>query len=634
MTTGHLKIHSENILPIIKKWLYSDKDIFIRELVANACDAIHKVKLLREKGELEVSDEEFRIDLKINKEERTLQFTDTGIGMNADEVEKYIAQIAFSSAEDFMEKYQTDSDQNQIIGHFGLGFYSAYMAADTVDIDTLSYRENSEAASWSCDGSSDYELGSGKRSERGTEITLHINKDEDDFLDENHVRSILARYCTYLPIPIYLNDKRINEREPLWIKAPSECEKQDYIEFYRHLYPMEEDPLFWIHLNVDYPFNLKGILYFPKINRTMESKQFAIKLFCNRVFVSDASKEIIPDHLSVLRGAIDSPDIPLNVSRSTLQFDKTVRQVGSHISKKVADSLSSLYKSDRDRFITCWKDIELVVKLGVMQDDKFYQRVKDFLIWKNHDGSWVTVEDYLERNGEKTSNKIYYTNDEKTASQFLDIYKKQGIEVLFADRLLDTHVIGFLERKLDNVSFQRIDGAIDESIIDKDRESTLLDSEGKTNSSRLADFISGKLNDENVSVEAKSLASDSLPAFVMMDEQERRLRDFMRERERHGMEVPSSVAKQTFVVNTNSPLISSLEELNKKDAELAGEVVKDLYELSLLSQREIEPEMLNQFIERSNYVLERLTCQAVKGDAPTATTTEESHEKEAISCNK
>ncbi|MBS0649908.1 MAG: molecular chaperone HtpG, partial [Verrucomicrobia bacterium] len=370
MAQGTLKIHTENILPIIKKWLYSDKDIFVRELVSNACDAMQKCKVLREHNQIEALDDEFRIDIVIDKEKRTLTISDTGIGMTADEVEKYIAQIAFSGAEEFLGKYKTQNEKDQIIGHFGLGFYSAYMVAEKVTIDTLSYQNNSTPVFWSCDGSSEYQIDAGARSKRGTDIILHIDKDNEEFLEEAKIRSILQQYCAFLPFPIHLNGTHLNSKQPLWIKPANECTEQEYLDFYHALYPMDPDPIFWIHLNVDYPFNLKGILYFPKITRRFDWNHSLIKLFCNRVFVSDNCKDLIPDYLMVLRGAIDSPDIPLNVSRSYLQMDRTVRQLSSHIAKKVTDRLSSLYTTDRAKFLEAWPDIEMIIKLGILQDEK------------------------------------------------------------------------------------------------------------------------------------------------------------------------------------------------------------------------------------------------------------------------
>jgi molecular chaperone HtpG len=606
MSKGNLEIHSENILPIIKKWLYSDKDIFVRELVSNACDAIQKVKLLTDRGEIEKGDGEFRVDIKIDKTNQTLTFSDNGIGMDAEEVRKYIAQIAFSGAEDFLSKYKTNNEKDQFIGHFGLGFYSAYMVADKVEINTLSYKKDAEPAFWSCDGSSEYLLEKGTRASRGTDITLFIDKEDEEYLEDAKMSEILKRYCSFLPVPVYLNDKRINPQEPLWIKAPSECTTEEYLEFYRHLYPMQEDPLFWVHLNVDYPFHLKGILYFPKIQRNFDMSKNSIKLYCNRVFVSDQCKDVIPEYLMVLRGIIDSPDIPLNVSRSYLQMDRTVRQLASHISKKVSDSLSSLYKTDREKFISCWDDVSMVVKLGIVEDEKFYERSKEFLIWRDTDGNWTTLEEYLERNREKTKGKVLYTKDEKHTAHFLDVYRQKGVEVLCASSPIDPYLINYLEPKISPATFQRIDGAIDENILDTSREKNILDAEGKTEAAKLAEFIRSKL-DQHVTVEAKSLASDQLPGFIMIDENQRRLRDYMISLD------PSQVvsshmafAPKTFVVNTNNPLISVLPKIDKIDAELAADVVKEIYELALLSQREMDPAHLNDFIGRSNRILEKL----------------------------
>jgi molecular chaperone HtpG len=605
MTTGTLKIHTENILPIIKQWLYSDKDIFVRELVSNACDAIQKCRMLRDHGELQASDEEFRIDLRLDKEARTLTFTDNGLGMAAEEVEKYIAQVAFSGAEEFLGKYRSENEKDQIIGHFGLGFYSSYMVAEQVTIDTLSYRQQAEAAYWSCDGSSSYTLDQGKRKERGTEITLFISKDNEEFLEESRIRSILQHYCAFLPFPIYLNGSQINKKQPLWLKNASECTDSEYLEFYRSLYPMEPDPIFWIHLNVDYPFHLKGILYFPKINRRFDWNQNSIKLFCNRVFVSDHCKDLIPDYLMVLRGALDSPDIPLNVSRSTLQMDRTVRQLSQHISKKVTDRLSSLYTNEREQFLKAWPDIEMIIKLGMLQDDKFYDRSKDFLIWKNIKGEWTTITDYLERHSSKHKNKVFYTTEDQQHSHILDLYTQQGIEVLIASSLVDTPLISKLEDKLDEVKFQRIDGAIDDTILDKEREKTLLDADGKTESVKIADFIRQHLNiDKNLTVEAKSLQNDSIPALLVVDEEMRRMRETMALTQQT---LPYELfAKRTFVVNTNNKLIQAIYRLKTKDTDLAKEMVHHLYELSLLSQRELDSSALAQFIARSNQILEKV----------------------------
>lgn len=613
MSTGKLQIHSENILPIIKQWLYSDKDIFVRELVSNACDAIQKVKTLRDLGEAVAQDDEFRIDLTTDLENKQLTISDTGIGMTSDEVERYIAQLAFSGAEEFVEKYQSQKEGEQIIGHFGLGFYSAYMVAGRVEIDTRSYGSDSQPAHWSCDGSSQYELTEGTRANRGTEIVLHIAEGEEEYLDEERLRTILNHYCAFLPYPIYLNGSHLNEKRPLWLKPASECTDDEYLDFYRQLYPGSEDPLFWIHLNVDYPFNLKGILYFPKMRRDFNFEKNTIKLFCNRVFVSDNCKDLIPDYLMVLQGAIDSPDIPLNVSRSYLQMDRTVRQLSGHISKKVSDRLISFYRDNRDRFIQCWPDLEVIVKLGAIQDEKFYERVKECLIWKNLANEWTTLDEYLERNKEKHENKIFYSPDERRRPHFLEIYQQRGIEVLFTHPAIDSHLIQFLEHKQPALSFCRIDGAIDDLLLDKKREKTVLDSQGKTEATRLADLLRSALDVEGLEVTAKSLASDNLPGFIVIDERARRMRDMLImsdiEQGEKGLEGLLS-GKRTFVANTNSPLMQSLQTLGGRNPLLAKDLARQVYELALLSQRELRPDAMDGFIERNQALLQQLAQAA------------------------
>ena len=601
MSQGTLKIHSENILPILKKWLYTDRDIFLRELVSNACDAMSKLKILRDQGEADFKDEELRIDIDIDKENKMIKIRDTGLGMDKDEIEKYIAQLAFSGAEEFVKKYQ-DQKNEAIIGHFSLGFYSSFMVSDQVEIDSLSYKKKAKAAHWSCDGSPEYLLDGGTRETRGTAITLHINKESEEFLEENKLREMLLKHCRFLPYPIYLSGKQINDLEPLWIKPAAECTEKDYLDFYRALYPLEPDPIFWIHLNVDYPFHLKGILYFPKLSRRLDPNQSSLQLYCNRVFVSDHCKDLIPDYLTVLRGVIDSPDIPLNVSRSNLQMDRTVRQLASHISKKVSDKLAATLTNERESYIEKWPDIEMIIKLGILQDDKFYDRVKNCLIWKNSDGDWTTIEEYLNRNTDK---KVYYHHDEKHTTHFFDMYKEKGIEILFAPSHLDSPLMSFLEGKHSGAKFQRLDGAIDDVILDKEKEKTVLDADGKTEAVKLSELIQSKLDMDNVTVEAKSLASTSVPAFMMISEEERRMRDYF---SLSGQDLPPSLGrKRTFVVNTNSPLIQSIQKLNGRDQNLAKELVHQLYELSLLSQRELEPAAFSSFLKRSSDLLQQLT---------------------------
>lgn len=607
MEKKHLEIHSENILPIIKKWLYSDKDIFGRELVSNAVDALQKVKILRDNGQLPASDQELKVEIELDKAAKTLKFIDTGIGMNADEVQKYIAQIAFSGAEEFLNKYKSNEEQDQFIGHFGLGFYSAYMVADKVEINTLSQRPGEEAVFWSCDGSAEYELSKGTKQTPGTEIILHVNEDSEEFLDENRLSEMLSHYCSFLPFPIFLAGKQMNSHDPLWLKSPTECTEDEYLKFYRYLYPTEEDPLFWVHLNVDYPFHLKGILYFPKMRKDFDVNKNSVKLYCNRVFVSDNCKDLIPNYLMVLQGVIDSPDIPLNVSRSYLQMDRTVRQLGAHISKKVSDNLSNLYRNERERFYSVWKDISMIVKLGALEDEKFYERVKEFLLWKTSEGTWTTAEEYLERQREKTKDKIFYARDEKhSASHFLEMYKQKSIEVLYADAMIDPYLMQFLERKLTPAKFQRVDSSLDDHLLDKEREKTVLDASGKTEASRIADFVRDNLGDDKIEVEAKSLAADHLPGFIVLDENQRRMRDYM-----HSMASGENMdamdfIKKTFIVNTNNKLILAIQKIGTKHPALAKELTKQAYDLALLSQREMTPATINNFVSHTNRVLEEL----------------------------
>jgi len=579
MVQGTLKIHTENILPIIKKWLYSDKEIFLRELVSNSCDAIRKLQMI------DASASGLKIEITLDKSARTIQISDTGIGMTAEEVEKYIAQVAFSGAEEFVEKYKA---KNEIIGHFGLGFYSAYMVAEKVTIDTLSFQEGSVPALWSCDGSATYTLEEGSRKERGTTITLHVDQSSDEFLEEGRLREILLKYCPFLPYPIFLNGKQINEKEPLWLKSPSSCTEEEYLDFYQALYPAEPDPIFWIHVNIDYPFTLKGILYFPKISSRFDFGKNNLKLFCSRVFVTDNCKELVPDFLLHLRGAIDSPDIPLNVSRSSLQMDRTVRQLSAHISKKVADRLHTLYQTERENFLKAWPDIEVVVKLGMLQDDKFCEKAREFLVYKTISGDWISLPELPE--------KTYYCADPN--SHALELYKNHT--VVIASTPVDTALFQHLEAK-GTTRFQRIDGAVDDSLLDASREKTLLDPEGRTESSRIADFFRSLLS---IPVEAKSLASDTLPALLVSDEKVRRMRQAY---ELAGQTLPPFMAeKKTFVVNTNSPVVSSIYRLHERDPELAKSVGAHLYELTQLAQNELAPGAMGQFAARSAKLLQDL----------------------------
>lgn len=600
LAEGKLKIHSENILPIIKKWLYSDKDIFVRELVSNACDAISKIIYLRDQEGVAVDGDDFRIDLTLNKEAKTLTISDNGVGMTSEEVEKYIAQLAFSGAEEFVEKYKTSEEKDQFIGHFGLGFYSAFMVSKNVEIETLSYQEGAKGARWVCDGSSTYTLEeSDQRKSRGTDICLHIS--DEEYLEASKIRKILKTYCDFLPYPIYLDGELINKDEPIWIKSPKDLKDEDYLNFYHKLYPTEPDPIFWIHLNVDHPFHLKGVLFFPKITPRFDFQSSHIKLYSNRVYVSDNCKDLFPEYLTVLRGAIDSPDIPLNVSRSYLQMDSTVRKLSAHISKKVSDRLGALYLDEKEKFTTYWPDMETIIKLGILHDEKFYEKAKEFLLWKNTKEEWTTVEEYKERHKEAYKDKVFYTAKESQESQFLSLYNEKNIEVLYGGGPLDTAIYNYLEAKL-GVHFQRIDGGIDDIIIDKENEKTLLNAEGKSEAAVIGEQFKALLAKEDLEIEAKSLTSSTLPGFVLFDESTRRMRDYLSMTQK---EMPASLlGRQTFIINTNNPLITKIVSL--EDKALAKAMAEHLYDLSLLSQRELHPESLTPFINRSSEVLHKL----------------------------
>ncbi len=587
-----LKIHSENILPIIKQWLYSDKDIFIRELVSNATDAIQKLILL-EKGE-----PPFRIDVNINKEEKTITISDNGIGMTLEEVETYICQIAFSGAEDFIQKYSKEKDA--FIGHFGLGFYSAFMVSSSIEIHTKSYIEDASPAHWTSDGSSTYDLEVGTKETRGTDIILHV--EDEDYLNEEKIREILKTYCAFLHHPIFLNGNEINNKPPLWLKRPTDCTDQDYLDFYHTLYPTEPDPIFWIHLQIDHPFHLKAILYFPKITPRFDFQSSNIKLFCNRVFVTDNCKDLFPNYLTVLRGAIDSIDIPLNVSRSYLQKDAHVKKLGSHISKKIADKLGSLYTEEREKFISYWPEVETIVKFGILQDDKFYERAKSFLVWKTLDANWLTLDEYLAT----TPGKVYYTPDEAADSKFVALYKEKGIPVIKSGGPLDSALFNMLERNL-NIQFQRIDSAIDDLLLDPSKEKNSLDESGKSEAARIASELTTLLGEQNVTVEAKSLATHTLPAFIMIDEGTRRLRDYLTMTQKEMPKMP--LGGQTLVVNTNNSLVNAILTLKEKDPALAQKLTKELYDLSLLGQKELHPENLSAFIHQTTEILELLTAK-------------------------
>lgn len=609
MAKGNISVNSENLFPIIKKWLYSDKDIFLRELVSNACDAITKLKKLVSMGEANVSESDYKVNVLCDKENKKLVISDNGIGMTAEEVDKYINQIAFSGAAEFLSKYKDKTDEGgQIIGHFGLGFYSAFMVAEKVEIDTLSFADGAKAVKWSCDGSMEYELSDSDRTERGTTITLHIAEDSVEFLEEFTVRSVLNKYCSFLPVEIYFdtadkadsNDeeksetKPINDTTPLWTKNPKDCTDEEYKEFYTKVFADFNPPLFWIHLNVDYPFNLKGILYFPKLTHELNGAEGQIKLFNNQVFVADNVKEVIPEFLMLLKGVVDCPDLPLNVSRSFLQNDGYVKKISAHITKKIADKLTELYKKERDNYNTYWDDINIFIKYGCMRDEKFYDKVKDILIYKDTDGNYVTLSEHLEG---KENKEVYYVSDEKQQAQYINMFKEQGQNALILPSMMDNHFISFLEMKENEVKFKRIDSALSDSLTndeDKDEEKD----------SKIIELFKGSLGKEDLKIEVQSLKKEDVPAVILLSEQSRRMQEMYRAYGQ-GMGDLGSMFKDEFtlVLNRSNSLVNRITDIDANDAKM---ICEHIYDLAMISHQPLSGEEMTKFIERSNVILNKL----------------------------
>lgn len=610
--TGSISVHTENIFPIIKRWLYSDKDIFLRELISNAADAISKLRLIGYSGEFQTSGEEYEIRVDLDKDARTLTVSDNGIGMTAEEVKKYINQVAFSSAEEFLQKYQGGDVKQQIIGHFGLGFYSAFMVARRVELDTLSYKSGSEAVLWSCDGTTAFELTSSNRAERGTSVKLFIDDESAEFLDEAKIRDLIRNYCDFLPVPILFNGEGANRQKPLWTQSPGSLKDEDYKEFYNYLYPLGEEPLFWIHLNTDYPFNLQGILYFPRLRADLDWTKGQTRLFCNQVFVSNNVEEIIPQFLAPLQGAVDSPDIPLNASRSFLQNDRTVRRIADYITRKVGDRLKELYKEDYERYVQCWKDINMFIKYGVMNSDKFYEQVKDILIFEiAGEDRFTTLSDYIERNKERTAGKLYYTSDTGAQAPYIDLLKSQDIEVLVLDAYIDSHFVSFLERQNSDVRFARVDSDLDESVLHKDKAAEIVDPHtNKTRSEQLIELFQQKLGQARLKVRAEALKSEATPAVLLLPESLRRIKEMSALVNQKPMEF---LDDHTLVVNTSNPLIQNLQRLEDTggDEKLVSLICQHVYDLALLSQKSFDAAAMGQFIQRSNDVLTRLATRAV-----------------------
>ncbi len=592
---GSLSIHTENIFPIIKKWLYSEHDIFVRELISNAVDAMSKRKAVDANLDLE----KLKINVSIDKKKKTLEFNDTGIGMNAEEVKKYINQIAFSGAEDFVEKYK--NQQSNIIGHFGLGFYSSFMVSEKVTIDTLSYQENSEPVYWECDGSTEYILGKGKRKEVGTTITLYLNEESGDYLEDMKIQEILEKFCNFMPFPIEMGDKKINLTEALWNKKPTEVTEEQYKEFYKSMFKDWEDPLFWIHLNVDFPFNLKGILYFPKIKNEFDINKGRVKLYCNNVFVADNLKDFIPEFLLLLKGGIDIPDIPLNVSRSFLQQDKEVKKITGYIIKKVSDHFHDVFKTDRKKYETYWEDINNFIKYGILTDKDFAESMDDIIIFKSTIGDYVTLEEYKLRNSTvEKERKIYYTSSEDMQVTYLNLMKEHGIEVLITSSPLDGHIFQNLEMKHTDLRFSRIDSEINDVILNKNVDE-VKDADNKTESDKIKEAFETALNNPDVTIDPKSLKSESISGMIVFEEFMRRFQEM----NSLGMNKEADLLKRhTLVVNTANPTVKKVMEFKtegrEEDAALLANYIHDL---SLLEQKRFDGEELKSFIEKSNKIM-------------------------------
>lgn len=601
---GNISIHTENIFPIIKKFLYSDHEIFLRELVSNAVDASQKIKRLASIGEYSGELGELKVTVSFDKEAKTITISDAGLGMTAEEIKKYINQIAFSGATEFVEKYKDKGDEKAIIGHFGLGFYSAFMVAERVDIISKSYQEGSEAVKWTCDGSTEFEISEATREARGTDIILHVAEDSLEFLEEFKLKQILDKYCKFLPIEIEFQEKIINNPSPIWTKSPSELSDEDYLKFYEELYPFAEKPLFWIHLNVDYPFNLTGILYFPKVKNELQLQREKIQLYSRQVFITDEVKDVVPEFLMLLHGVIDSPDIPLNVSRSFLQADSNVKKINSHITKKVADKLAELFKTDRADFEQKFDNIGLFVKYGMISDEKFYDRAKDYCLVQNVDGKHFTLNEYAEYAQENQKDKnddvIYlYTSDVNAQDSFIQSAKKRGYDVLKLDSVLDSHFINQLETKLVKTSLKRVDADTIEKLIDKGVAVDVVLSE--TEKESVKKIFEDVINDKNKVVALEAMPVDELPAVITQNEFMRRMSDMSRAGG-GGMNMFGSMPNN-YIVSINANHASVAKILQTSDVEEQKKLAKQVYDLALLSQNMLTGADLTAFIQRTALAL-------------------------------
>ncbi len=660
--SGSLSINSQNIFPIIKKWQYSDHDNFYRELVSNGCDAITKLKKLALMGEYEEPDGvEYKVSVTVNPKEKTIQVSDNGLGMTEDEVEEYINQIAFSGAQDFLNKYKDKANEDQIIGHFGLGFYSAFMVADRVTIDTLSYKADARAVHWESEGGTEYEMTDGDKTEAGTTITLYLNDDSTEFANEYRAREVLEKYCAFMPVEIYVADETaepqydtiekdeltdkdtvietiveeakteekenedgtketvevsparekykilrrpepINDTHPLWNKHPNECTEEEYKEFYRKVFMDFKEPLFWIHLNMDYPFNLKGILYFPKINMEYESIEGKIKLYNNQVFIADNIKEVIPEFLMLLKGVIDCPDLPLNVSRSALQNDGFVKKISDYITKKVADKLSGMCKTDRENYEKYWDDINPFIKFGCLKDEKFAEKMNDYIIFKNLDGKYLTLKDCLEANKEKGhENQVFYVTDEKEQSQYINMFKEAGLDAVILPNAIDSPFISHLEQKNEKVKFLRIDADVNETFKEKEEDDEAAKEQAKKDAESLSEIFKKALGNDKLEVKVEKLKNESVASMITVSEESRRMADMMKMYSMYGGGADMFPVSETLVLNANNQLVKFV--LNHKDGENTGKICQQLYDLAKLAHGSLSPERMTKFIARSGEIM-------------------------------
>jgi len=622
---GSLSIHSENIFPIIKKWLYSDHDIFIREVVSNACDAITKVRKLNGMGEIDLpEDEVYAVDVIYDDEAKTITFRDNGIGLDAEEVKKYINQIAFSGAEDFLNTYKDKADADQIIGHFGLGFYSTFMVAETVEIKSLSYKEGAESIHWTCDGGTEFELEAGDKTSRGTDIILHLGDDGEEFKNAYKIRSTIEKYCSFMPYDVYFTEagkepekdeddniiepKSLNDTTPLYIKKPSDCTDEDYKEFYQKTFMDFKEPLFWIHLNMDYPFNLKGILYFPKLGNEFETMEGQIKLYNSQVFVADNIKEVIPEFLLLLKGVIDCPDLPLNVSRSFLQNDGFVKKISDYITKKVADKLKSLYKKEKETYENFWDDISPFIKYGTLRDEKFFDRVKDIMLYKTTSGDYVILPEYLERNREKHENQVFYVTDQVQQAQYVKMFRDHDMEAVILEHQIDNAFISHIEAKEAEagVKFARIDADVSETMKD-----SVSEEEQKANdevAEALQKVFAEALGKEAVKVKLESLKSEDISAVMVLAEESRRMADMTKMYGMMGMGLGDMPTDETLMLNKKNKLVNFIIT-NKEDDSKKEEVklfCEQIYDLALMSHKPLEAVAMTKFIDRSQQILARL----------------------------